>query len=114
MAKGCLTGGQTHDVTQAMALLDGILAGAVVADKAYDADGVLETVAESKAKAVIPLKSNRKQQREFDKHQYKNRNLVERSFCRIKQFRRIATSYEKLASRYSAFIALTASFIWLA
>jgi len=65
------------------------------------------------AKAVIPPKSNRKQQREYDKEQHKNRNLVERFFCRIKQFRRIAMRYEKLASRYSAFIALAASFIWL-
>jgi transposase len=102
-----------HDVTQAITLLEGIPAGAVVADKAYDADGVLAKIKESGATAVIPLKSNRKQPREFDKHQYKNRNLVERFFCRIKQFRRIATRYEKLASRYSAFIALTASFIWL-
>lgn len=102
-----------HDVTQAIALLDDVVAGAVLADKAYDADAVLKKIKESGAKAVIPLKSNRLQQREFDENQYKNRNLVERFFCRIKQFRRIATRYEKLASRYSAFVALTASFIWL-
>lgn len=113
LAKWRLTGGQVHDVTQAIALLDGVVAGAVLADKAYDADAVLEKITESKAKAVIPPKSNRLQQREFDKGHYKNRNLVERFFCRIKQFRRIATRYEKLASRYSAFVALAASFIWL-
>lgn len=100
-------------MTQAVDLLDAIPAGAVLADKAYDADGVLEMIKESRAKVVIPIKCNRKQQREFDAEQYKNRNLIERFFCRIKQFRRIATRYEKLASRYSAFIALTASFIWL-
>jgi transposase len=50
----------------------------------------------------------------FDRHQYKHRNLIERFFCRLKQFRRIATRYDKLASRFSAFIALVASFIWLA
>jgi transposase len=94
-------------------LLDGLPAEAILADKAYDADEVLETIKEAGAKAVIPLKNNRKQQREFDAEQYKNRNLIERFFCRIKQFRRIATRYEKLASRYSAFIALAASFIWL-
>lgn len=114
LAKWCLTGGQAHDVTQAVVLLDGIAAGAVLADKAYDADSVLEALEASGAKAVIPLKSNRKQPREFDAEHYKNRNLVERFFCRIKQFRRIATRYEKLASRYSAFVALAASFIWLA
>ena len=78
-----------------------------------DADEVLEKLKETGAKAVIPPKSNRKQQREFDQDHYKNRNLIERFFCRIKQFRRIATRYEKLASRYSSFIALAASFIWL-
>jgi transposase len=114
LAKWCLTGGQTHDVTQAVSLLEGICAGAVLADKAYDADEVLRKIEGDGAKAVIPLKNNRKQQRAFDAEQYKNRNLIERFFCRIKQFRRIATRYEKLASRYSSFIALTASFIWLA
>ena len=64
--------------------------------------------------AVVPPKSNRRITRAFDRHQYKHRNLIERFFCRIKQFRRIATRYDKLASRFSAFIALTASFIWLA
>lgn len=102
-----------HDVTQAVALLEGVTGGAVLADKAYDADDVVEAIQEGGAKVVIPLKSNRKQQREFDAEHYKNRNLVERFFCRIKQFRRIATRYEKLASRYSAFIALAASLIWL-
>ncbi len=113
LAKWSLTGGQVHDVTQAVALLEGFAAGAVLADKAYDADDVVDTVEASGAKAVIPPKSNRKQLREFDAAHYKNRNLIERFFCRLKQFRRIATRYEKLASRYSAFIALTASFIWL-
>jgi len=113
LAKWCLTGGQAHDVTQAVGLLDGLAAGAVLGDKAYDAEEVLEKIKASGAKAVIPPKSNRKQPREYDKVQYKNRNLVERFFCRIKQFRRIATRYEKLASRYSSFVALAASFIWL-
>jgi transposase len=113
LAKWCLTGGQVHDVTQAVELLDTLPAGAVLADKAYDADAVLEKITGSGAKAVIPPKNNRKHLGKFDAGHYKNRNLVERFFCRIKQFRRIATRYEKLASRYSAFVALAASFIWL-
>jgi transposase len=64
--------------------------------------------------AVIPPRANRSAQRSFDRHRYRDRNLVERFFCRVKQFRRIATRYEKLAGRYSAFIALVAAFIWLA
>ena len=113
LARWCLTGGQVHDVTQAVALLEGLATDAVLGDKAYDAEEVLKKIEASGAKAVIPPKSNRKLPREYDKVQYKNRNLIERFFCRIKQFRRIATRYEKLASRYSSFIALAASFIWL-
>ncbi len=64
--------------------------------------------------AVIPPRSNRLVQREFDKHHYKNRNLVELFFCRIKQFRRIATRYDKLAERFSSFVAFAAAVIWLA
>ena len=64
--------------------------------------------------AVIPPKSNRNVQRSFDQHLYKNRNLVERFFCRIKQFRRIATRYDKLAERFASFVALAAAIIWLA
>jgi transposase len=110
LAKWHLTGGQAHEVTQAVGLLGDMPAGAVLA---YDAEDVLETIKESGAKAVIPMKCNRKQIRECDAEQYKNRNLIERFFCRIRQFRQMATRYEKLASRYAAFITLTASFIWL-
>jgi transposase len=52
--------------------------------------------------------------RPLDEHRYKSRNLIERFFCRIKQFRRVATRYDKLSERFSAFIALAASVIWLA
>ncbi|CAA9889474.1 transposase (fragment) [Candidatus Methylobacter favarea] len=105
MTKWCLTGGQTPDVTPAIGLVDGILAGAPGADKAWEAESVLENLEESQAKAVISWKSNRQQQREFDRHPYKNRSWDERFFCRVKQFRRPAARYAKPASRYSAFIA---------
>lgn len=62
---------------------------------------------------VIPSRTNRLEQRDLDKHLYRSRNVVERFFARIKQFRRIATRYDKLSERYSAFIALAAAFIWL-
>ncbi len=60
LAKWCLTGGQTHDVTQAVSLLEDICAGAVLADKAYDADEVLSKIENDGAKAVIPLKKKQK------------------------------------------------------
>lgn len=89
-------------------------AGAIIADKAFDADALIAMIEQSGAKAVIPPKSNRVAPRDFDRHQYRHRNLIERFFCRLKQFRRIATRYDKLANRFSAFIAIVASFIWLA
>jgi transposase len=114
LARWSLTPGQTHDIKEAEALIAGLCAAVVVADKAYDADAFLQSIACSGAAAVIPPRANRSDQRSFDRHRYRDRNLVERFFCRIKQFRRIATRYEKLAGRYSAFIALVAAFIWLA
>lgn len=101
-------------MTQAQTLIDGIATDAVIADKAFDADALITAIEQAGAKAVIPPKSNRRVPRDFDRHQYKHRNLIERFFCRMKHFRRIATRYDKLASRFSAFIALVASFIWLA
>jgi len=86
----------------------------VTADKGYDSSAVVERVGKLGATAVIPQLSNRKTPREVDWAQYKNRNLVERFFCRLKQFRRIATRYDKLAARFSSFIALAAACIWLA
>ena len=114
LARWTLTAGQAHDLTQAWELIEGMTAGAIIADKAFDADALIATIEQSGAKAVIPPKSNRVAPRDFDRHQYRHRNLIERFFCRLKQFRRIATRYEKLANRFSAFIAIVASFIWLA
>jgi transposase len=109
-----LTAGQAHDLTQAASLLDGIKTEAVVTDKAFDANALIQTIEQTGAKVVIPPKADRTVQRDFDRNQYKHRNLIERFFCRLKHFRRIATRYDKLASRFSSFIALVASFIWLA
>jgi len=103
MARWTLTGGQVHDSGQAVPLLEGLKPDAVVADKAYDADALVEHIEESGAAAVIPPRTNRLEQRSFDKHQYKHRNLIERFFLRIKHFCRIAIRYNKLAERFSAF-----------
>jgi transposase len=113
LARFVLTGGQVHDATQAAILLEELEPQAVLADKAYDANGILEGIASKKAKAVIPPKENRKEQRQFDQHQYKNRNLIERFFAHIKQFRRVATRYDKLAERFASFVAIAASVLWL-
>lgn len=109
-----LTGGEVADITQAKALLDGLNADAVLADKGYDADALIDSIQDSGAMAVIPPKRNRVVQRSYDRHLYKDRNLVERFFNRIKQFRRIATRYEKLARNYLSFLNLVCAYIWIA
>jgi len=102
------------DITQADTLLQGIDTDAVVADKAFDSDALLHTITGTGAKAVIPPRSNRSTPREYDVRQCKHRNLIERLFCRMIHFRRIATRYDILAQRFASFVALVAAFVWLA
>ena len=85
-----------------------------MADKGYDSDAFVTAITDQGSQAVIPPRSNRLNPRTFDRHIYKSRNLIERFFSRIKQFRRIATRYDKLPARFASFIALVASVIWLA
>jgi len=109
-----LTGGQRADVTQAPALLtdlNGI--GAVLADKAYDAQAVLDAIAQYGAQAVIPPKVSRLIQRSYDRYLYRARADIECFFQRLKQFRRLATRYEKLAQHFQAFLSLAATVMWL-
>lgn len=106
-----LTGGEVHDNMCANMLLDGKVADFVIADKAYDSDKTLDKIATMNAIAVIPPKSNRKEQREYDKYYYKDRNLIERFFCRLKQFRGIATRYCKRGQYFLEAIKLASSII---
>ena len=62
---------------------------------------------------MIPPKANRTVQRPFDRHHYRNRNVIERFFAQLKQFRRVATRYDKLVSRFESFILIAASVLWL-
>ena len=112
--KFVLTPGQTHDITQARALLEGLVAEHVIADKGYDGDQVLEIIENQGSKAAIPPRSNRKIQRPYDKHLYRERNHVERLFAKLKQCRRIATRYDKTARNFLAFLHLAAGMILLA
>ena len=85
-----------------------------MADKGYDSKALIETIRATGARANIPARVGNDNPRDFDAHEYKARNLVERFFNRIKQFRRIATRYEKLDDRYNAMLALAAVVVWLA
>ena len=109
----CLTGGQVADCTQAEALIDGIGEGDILlADKGYDTDAIRAKAAERKAWANIPAKSNRKQRFAFSRWVYRQRNLVERFFNRIKHFRGIATRYDKDPANFLAAVKLVAARIW--
>ena len=108
-----LSAGQASEFGQANALIEGFKAQYVLADKGYDSDAFLKTIHDSDAIPVIPPRKNRTTQREYDRVIYKDRNLVERLFQKLKGFRRIATRYERLKRNYQAMLNLTASIIWL-
>ena len=108
-----ITGGQVNDCTQAIALLGQHKAEAVLADKGYDTDAIVEHIEASGAKAVIPPKRNRKLQREYDKDLYKQRNRIERGFSKLKCFRRFATRYEKSKKCFQALVALACTWMHL-
>lgn len=82
-----LTGGEVHDVTEACGLLVEIEAKAVIADKAFDSDELISFIREGEAKAVIPARSNRISKHRLDRKRYRDRNRIERFFCRLKHVR---------------------------
>ena len=109
-----LTAGQAHDLQGADALLPHMQATTLLADKAFDADQrVIEPLLAAGKTAVIPSTRNRKIQRTYDKEIYKARHLIENFYCKLKQFRAIATRYDKTARNFLAAIHLAAAVIWL-
>ena len=109
-----LTPGQACDLDGADQLLPGLEADALLADRAYDADErVIDLIQAEGKEIVIPSKKNRKEPRIIDKELYKARHLIENFFCKLKQFRAIATRYEKTARNFLAAIYLVAAPIWL-
>ena len=110
-----LTGGQVHDVQGLRALLTITAAPAcLIGDKAYDADDIRDDLEASGSRAVIPPKANRRSPMPFDQALYKARNIIERAFNRRKDWRAIATRYDKKASNFLAAVCLVAAVIyWL-
>lgn len=109
-----LTPGQAHDLDGADALLPGLDADTIIADKAFDADErVIQPLQQAGKTIVIPPKSNRTVKRVYDEDLYKARHLIENFFARLKQFRAIATRYDKRAANFLGAIYLAASIIWL-
>jgi transposase len=109
-----LTPGQAHDLEGADALLPGIGADAVIADKAFDAEErVLGPLARAGKAAVIPPKANRRNPRPYDRDLYKARHLIGNFFAKLEQYRAIATRYDKRACNFLAAIHLVAAVTWL-
>ena len=98
---------------QAAALIEGFEAEATIADKSYDSDDLHSEIAETGSAVVIPPRRNRKLPRPYDKDLYKERNRIERFFAKLKQFRRVATRYDKLLQNFMGFVAIAAISIWL-
>src|SRR5260370_22171637 len=109
-----LTPGEAHDNRLCSVLLSALLPKTMLlADRGYDADWIRELARQQGAWANIPPKRNRKDPICFSPYLYRARNLIERFFNKIKQCRRVATRYDKLAANYLAFIKLASIRIWL-
>jgi transposase len=108
-----LTEGQAHDGRSAADMLDGIGAGQILlADRAYDSDGLRQSLSQRGAWANVKPMPNRKNMPAFSQFLYRYRNLVERFFSKLKHFRAVATRFEKHDANYLALVKLAAARIW--
>lgn len=109
-----LSAGQASDMGAVPQLLDGLpTPTTVVADRGYDFNAVIERIANSGAEPNIPSCARRVVKRSVDPAIYRQRNLVERFFCKLKHFRRIATRFDKLARNFLAAVLLASTRLWL-
>jgi putative transposase len=108
-----LSGGQEADITYAEPLIEGQRFDAGIGDKGYDSDRLVKAIENQGAEAVIPPKKNRNEPRAYDEHVYKERNKVERFINLMKQYRRVATRYEKTDPNFLGFIYVAAIMILL-
>jgi len=110
-----LTGGEAHDCPVACVLLETTKPAAeMLGDKAYDSAAFRGALKARGTKSNIPNKSNRKKKFRFSKQCYRKRHLIENAFCRLKDFRRIATRYDKLAVNFASSVYLVAAIVWWA
>ncbi len=108
-----ITPGNTHDLVGARTLIGMVRhPRQLLADRAYDARSLRDELAQRRIKAVIPPNPTRKHPHRYDKAAYKGRNVIERMFCRLKDFRRIATRYDKRADTFLSAVRLAAALTW--
>lgn len=108
-----ITEGTRADCKLALALIEGILAEFLFADRGYDTNEILAYAREMGIEVVIPPKKNRLEQREYDKFLYKYRHLVENAFLKLKRWRGVATRYSKTLSGFAGAVNLAAIVLWL-
>jgi transposase len=108
-----LSPGNLADISVAPALLSLLPAPKrLLADKGYDANSLRNRLAETATEAVIPSKRSRKSPIPYETTAYRDRNRIERALCRLKDWRRIATRYDKLAANFASAVAIAATIIW--
>jgi transposase len=109
-----LTAGQASDMTAVPELLAGLpIPTTVVADRGYDSNAVLDLIRSRGAAPAIPSTSQRTVRRSVDMAIYRQRNLVERFFCKLKHFRRVATRFDKLARNFLAAVLIASTRLWI-
>ena len=108
-----VTAGTTADCTQAIALIDGIAAQFLLADRGYNSNEIIDKAIEIGCEIVIPPQKNRKTQRYYDKTLYRVRHLVENAFLHLKRWRGIATRYAKILTSFKAAVQIRCIAIWL-
>lgn len=108
-----LTAGHRGDVPQAAVLISGLPAQIVMADAAYDATHFRDLIARMNATAVIPNTPQRARKYPFDQQLYRERHLIECCFSKLKQFRRVATRFEKTARSFLSVVTLATTILWL-
>lgn len=105
--------GQENDIKRAAELVEGFKPAYAIADKGYDAGYFHDTLLDAGAIPVIPPKKNRRFQHDYDKDLYKARGLIENLLVKLKQFRRVATRYDKLLANFLDFVKIAAIAIWI-
>jgi transposase len=108
-----ITAGNVNDSVPAIGLLRGLKSTYLIADKGYDAQTIVDFATDNGQIAVIPPRSNRLNPRDYDRHLYKERHLVECFFQKLKVYRAIATRYEKLADTFQTLVLIASCLLWL-
>ncbi len=108
-----LTGGECHESPHAPALIEGYSMQALIGDKGYDDSDFIKALIAAGVEAVIPPRANRKEQREYDAHLYRERHLVECFINKVKHYRRVFSRFEKLSKNYLGFLSFVSALVWL-